>query len=39
MTPLDQPELLIRDNELNFVQAAHANVEGPHKYLTDAEKL
>lgn len=31
--------MLIRDNERNFVEAAHANVEGPHKYLTADEKI
>lgn len=39
MTPLDQPEMLLRDNERNFVEAQHANVEGPHKYLTEEEKI
>jgi len=29
----------VRDNELNFVQAAHANVDGPHKYLSEDQKL
>lgn len=31
--------MLLRDNELNFVQAANANVEGPRKYLTEQEKI
>jgi hypothetical protein len=30
---------MLRDNEINFVQAFHANVEGPRKYLTEDEKL
>lgn len=31
--------MLLRDNELNFVQANQANVGGPHKYLTEEERL
>jgi hypothetical protein len=30
--------MLLRDNELNFVQANQAHVEGPRKYLTEDEK-
>lgn len=39
MKPLDQPEMLIRDNERNFVDGANTSVEGPHKYLTEEEKV
>ncbi len=31
--------MLLRDNEKNFVEAQHANVEGPHKYLTEEDKI
>ena len=32
-------EQYIRDNELNFVQGATANISGPRKYMNEKEKL
>jgi len=31
-------EQMLTENEKNFVQAAQAHVEGPHKYLTEQQK-
>lgn len=34
MKPKEDPEELARDNEINFVQAAQSNKDGPFKYLS-----
>jgi hypothetical protein len=34
MRPKEDRDELERDNELNFVQAAQANKDGPFKYLS-----
>ena len=33
LRPKEDVEELIRDNEINFIQAAQANKDGPFKYL------
>lgn len=32
--PLDSKEEMIRDNEMNYVEGASSNVDGPFKYLS-----